>query len=341
MNADQIYDAIGEVGDDLIQDALTVPVRSRGRLLRNLVAACLMIFLFALPVSAELRTGYISNLLAPLYGGAQTELVDSVGIPINASTTVNGYTLSADAVIGDRYNLAIVYTLRREDGGQLPEGLQFDEHKRTMGARGLPFLSGFGGGGGGGFASQKLNEDKTELKILTTWSGNYKMSIFRRKVHVEFTDLVIWKKGEEEDLLVQEGVWELDFTIRYRDTTTTIRVDDLVVHNSEGDEFTVHKVELSPFGVSIKLTVPNAVYGMPEPTGKMTEEEILARSPKHFEFALLLKDGSVVSIEGGANSGGSVEKPTHKGSYHAMFDTPVPLEQIEALIFCDTPMPLD
>lgn len=329
MNADQIYDAIGEVGDDLIQDALTVPVRSRGRLLRNLVAACLMIFLFALPVSAELRTGYISNLLAPLYGGAQTELVDSVGIPINASTTVNGYTLSADAVIGDRYNLAIVYTLRREDGGQLPEGLRFDS------------TSTFLRGGGSGWSSRKMNDDHTAMTITQSWSSNSRLFLFSRKVNVSFTDLVTGSRDDDTLEIVQEGCWELTFTARYEDTTTTIRVDDLVVHNSEGDEFTVHKVDLSPFGVNIKLTVPNAVYGMPEPTGKMTEEEILARSPKHFEFALLLKDGSVVSIEGGANSGGSVEKPTHKGSYHAMFDTPVPLEQIEALIFCDTPMPLD
>lgn len=329
MNADQIYDAIGEVGDDLIQDALTVPVRSRGRLLRNLVAACLMIFLFALPVSAELRTGYISNLLAPLYGGAQTELVDSVGIPINASTTVNGYTLSADAVIGDRYNLAIVYTLRQEDGGQLPEGLRFDS------------TSTFLRGGGSGWSSRKMNDDHTAMTITQSWSSNSRLFLFSRKVNVSFTDLVTGSRDDDTLEIVQEGCWELTFTARYEDTTTTIRVDDLVVHNSEGDEFTVHKVELSPFGVSIKLTVPNAVYGMPEPTGKMTEEEILARSPKHFEFALLLKDGSVVSIEGGTGSSGSVEKPTHKGSYHAMFDTPVPLEQIEALIFCDTPMPLD
>lgn len=33
-----------------------------------------------------------------------------------ASVTVNGYTLTADAVIGDRYNIANVYTLTRDDG---------------------------------------------------------------------------------------------------------------------------------------------------------------------------------------------------------------------------------
>ena len=174
MNADQIYDAIGEVGDDLIQDALTVPVRSRGRLLRNLVAACLMIFLFALPVSAELRTGYISNMLAPLYGGAQTELVDSVGVPINASTTVNGYTLSADAVIGDRYNLAIVYTLRREDGGQLPEGLRFDSTST--------FLRG-GGSGQNRFYASDLSE--SFLRMIYRIVGE--------------SDVVVRQKNFEED----------------------------------------------------------------------------------------------------------------------------------------------
>ena len=321
MNADQLYDAIGEIGDDLILDAGRVPVRSRGRFARNLVAAAVMIFLLALPVSAEMRTGYISNLLAPLYGGAQTELVDSVGVPIDARTTVGGYTLSADAVIGDRYNLAIVYTLRREDGGELPEGLRFDSMSSVL------------RGGGGGWSSRELSEDRTAMTITQSWSSNSPIFLLSRKVEVSFTDLVTGSRDDDTLEIVQEGCWELTFTARYEDTTTTIRVDDLVVHNGDGDEFTVHKVRISPFGVNIKLTVPNANYGNTDLSD--------VKYPKIFDFALRLKDGSIIQVEGGAGSGGSWDKPTHKGNYHAMFDTPVPLEQIGALVLCDTELVLE
>ena len=56
-------------------------------------------------------------------GAAQTEVIDKIGHPIGASDTDNGVTVTADAIIGDAYNAAIIYTIRRDDGTPLlPEG---------------------------------------------------------------------------------------------------------------------------------------------------------------------------------------------------------------------------
>ena len=162
MTAELLYEAIGEISESYIAEADALLFRSRQKGIRHLIAACLTLLLLAVPVSAEMRTGYISNLLMPLYGGAQTELVDSVGIPINATATVNGYTLSADAVIGDRYNIGITYTLRRDDGAALPEDLHFDFIQQTL-------LR----GGGGGWYSQKLSDDRTVMTVTQSLSSNF------------------------------------------------------------------------------------------------------------------------------------------------------------------------
>lgn len=55
---------------------------------------------------------------AGLFGGgaAETEIIDQIGYPIGASATSNGVTITADAIVGDTYSYAIVYSIRRDDG---------------------------------------------------------------------------------------------------------------------------------------------------------------------------------------------------------------------------------
>ena len=72
MNVNMLYDAIGEIKSEYIEDAEFEPHIPRRPMLR-IAAAILAAVMLALPVSAEMVNGYISNLLAPLYGSAKTE----------------------------------------------------------------------------------------------------------------------------------------------------------------------------------------------------------------------------------------------------------------------------
>ena len=53
-----------------------------------------------------------------MFGGgpAETEIIDRIGYPIGASATSNGVTITADAIMGDTYSYAIVYSIRQDDG---------------------------------------------------------------------------------------------------------------------------------------------------------------------------------------------------------------------------------
>ena len=61
-----------------------------------------------------------TEIFAPLFGGAaaQTEVIDKIGRPIGASDTVNGITITADAIMATEYNAVTVYTLSRDDGAR-------------------------------------------------------------------------------------------------------------------------------------------------------------------------------------------------------------------------------
>ena len=318
-DAQRLFEAIGEISEAFVQEAEKKPSRRRLGVGRRLVAACLALCFLALPVSAEMNTGYISNLLAPFYGGAKTEIVEDIGKPIGASVTVGDYTLTADAVIGDRYNIAIVYSLTHVDGAVLPEGLRFDEWDGR-----------FGGGSGGGSLSHDRSADGKTLFITEQWTSTGRLFRIRRNVTRQFRDLVIWQKGEQEDIPVQEGLWELKFTVRYRDTTQKVPVKGVTVNGADGAEYTIKKLLLSPVGIHMDL------LGTP-----MRDNDHLTQMYKGLSAQLLLENGTLVEIEdANFGGGGKLEGGKFKWRYGAMFETPVEMEDIRAVVFCGTEIPV-
>lgn len=329
MNENLLYDAIGDVREDWILDAEQAHGKKSRGLVVRILAACLALVLLALPVRAEYDNGYVSNLLAPLFGYAQTELVDSIGVPINASVEVGEYLLTAEAVIGDRYNVAIVYALTRQDGGTIPEGLQFSDWQ---------MFHCFGSGGGS--RSHQRSENGKTIHIIEEYTGQHGLSwtkclFFNRKVTVTFADLVQDFGSEQEERLIQEGEWTLSFTLRYQDTTQRFPFHPIEVTDSTGNSYTLKKGYISPIGIHLDLTCPNLWkdYTNPE-TG----------SPQAFceSIILVLKDGSQIPMENW-NFGC---RPTRKSdiqdaNYGAMFSTPIPLDSMEALIVCGVTIPLE
>ena len=328
MNENLLYDAIGDVREEWILDAeQTHGKKSRGLGVR-MIAACLALVLLALPVHAEYDNGYVSNLLAPLFGYAQTELVDSIGVPINASVEVGEYLLTAEAVIGDRYNVAIVYALTRQDGGIIQEGLRFSDWQ---------MFHCFGSGGGS--RSHQRSEDGKTIHIIQEYTGQHGLSwinrlFFNRKVTVKFEDLVQDLGPEQEDILILEGEWSLSFTLRYQDTTQRFPFHPIEVTDSEGNSYTLKKGYISPIGIHLDLTSPNF--------NKDYKKSSSLIQPFCESIVLVLKDGSQIPMEnwnfGGSSKGNS---DTMDANYGAMFSTPIPLDNMEALIVCGVTLPLE
>ena len=86
------------------------------------VAAAL---LMTMGVGAAVTLTPAGEVFASVFGNspAQTEIVDRMGVPIGASDTSGGVTITADAIIGDTYSYAVVYSIARDDGQPLAEDL--------------------------------------------------------------------------------------------------------------------------------------------------------------------------------------------------------------------------
>lgn len=315
----KLYDAIGEIHDDYILDAETaVATNSRFRW-KPLVAACLAIIMLALPVSAEMINGYVSNLLVPLYGGAQTELVDKIGVPIGAETVVGDYKISADAIIGDKYNFAIVYSLTRTDGQQLEEGLCFENYNNS-----------YRYGSGGGVLSHTLSDDGMTLQIVDQWTS--RNMFLNRNTKVSFKNLRRYSELDQEYYPVQEGCWELQFVVRYEDTSKKIPIKPITVSDESGDQYTINNIVISPVGIHFDMTAPN----------NYSADEVVPPPYSDFTLSIVLNDDTVIPIEDrNMGSHGNLYDKILKADYGALFDVPISLDSIKALIICDTILSLE
>ena len=305
MSKDTLIDSIGRIDDDIIHKVNAArSAKARKRDIRRWIslAACLVLIISA-TLTAEATNGTVSNLLAPLFGGAQTEIVDEIGVPIGASATVNGYTLTLDAIIGDRYSVMVAYTLSRDDGQAIPENIDFSS-------------KGFSGSG----YSTKILIDEDDPSIAhfhLRWHRNE--PIIGRIVTATFTDLVI--DNGEDDEVIAEGTWQIKYTLRYPDSTEELPVKAFEVVDDGGHKYKVKEILLSPVGIHLDM-----VFYEPESDGGIF---------KDFSVSMIMTDGTELPLPDGGGGGNWTEGDKKADvDYYAEFDVPIPREDIAAIVIC-------
>ncbi len=305
------------------------PQRTRRLPLRRtavLAAALAVVLAVSAGASGALKSA--AEAFAGLFGGtpAQTEVVDRVGRPIGASDTYQGITITADAVLGDRYNAAILFTIRRDDGSPLlPQPVE---------ARDL-LLGGFGGVdldilGGSHGSSWFVDEDPADdhLQMVQVISSDTPLS--HCTARAAFTALCRWDEAEEKPVPLLEGHWSFRFELNYEDTSVSLGSGE--TFTQDGMTFTVDHISLSPVAVKVDYTVDREVVWSNAASGRQPTEDRLqmGRFLEHVEILLTKKDGTVVDLSG---AGGSIspEEGRTVCSKSQVFEEILPLEEIAAI----------
>ena len=305
MSKNQILDSLGRIDDEVIQNVNEARVARKPKLQVRRWAAFAACFalIISMALTAEATNGTVSNLLAPLFGGAQTEIVDKIGVPIGASASVNGYTLTMDAIIGDRYSVMVAYTLSRDDGQPIPENIDFRSR----------------GFSGSGYSTKIIinEDDPSNAQFHLRWRRND--PIIGRIVTATFTDLII--DDGENDVIHAEGTWEIKYTLRYPDSTEELPVKPFEIVDDGGRRFKVEGIMLSPLGIHLDLIFFNPDY----------EGGVF----KDFTMSLVMTDGTEMLLNDGGG-GGSWKEGDKKADvdYYAEFDVPIPRDDIKEIIIC-------
>lgn len=252
-----------------------------------------------------------ADSLAAVFGAgpAQTELIDRIGRPLDASCTSNGITITADAIIGMRHAYAVVYTIEKDDGTAFDE-LTMNEN----GAFNL-FLEGGGSinaltalrlGVKGGYGSSHTfdadpSDNAIQLVEMMSLTGS-DSSLVGETLHFDASKLLYFPEGKQADgrdlpaETLATGDWSMSFKIDYEDLSVDLPAGQTFTIN--GNNAVMNELAISPLGADVTYTV-DAVDGPSEPTGRETNSENRAG---HGDFTVIFADGTTQELGSGYGS---------------------------------------
>lgn len=211
-----------------------------------------------------------ADVLSDVFGGApaQTELLNEVGRPIGASTTSNGVTVTAEAVVGDRSNFTVVYDVEF-DGPSALEGVEPNENGvLPLVADAACHVDGTVAGGGAAWFYDADPDDNTiqyaESMGFTTWNG---AGIVGRTMRFSM-DGIRTVEGEDSRTIAS-GDWDLKFEMNYVDTTVDLPAGQKTTWQGAG--VTVDAVAVSSVGVTVDYTIDRQIGDL-GPSGRLSDE---------------------------------------------------------------------
>lgn len=301
-------------------------------------AACLAAVLTVSAEAAGIPTP-LSEVIGPLFGGsiAQCEVIDKIGYPVNAGDTDNGVTVTAEAVIGDRYNACVVFSFSRDDGQPiLPE----DVPVQALQLGGLGDVDLIRMGESHGFARfVDLVPGDHEIHYLYCVSADAPLN--RGTAKVSFEDLYAYPEFGEDSVKILEGTWKFRFEVDYGDSSVSLGGGE--TFRQGGMNFTITEILLSPIAVQVSYEVDQEVQWSDAPSGRLPEEDRrqVEEYLENVQLQLNKKDGTVVDLT--TYAGGSI-RPENGRSYctkGTVLEEIIPLEELESIAVGDIVYPID
>lgn len=263
---------------------------------------------------------------------ADTEIIDQIGRPIGASDTSNGVTITADAIIGDKYHYAITYSIVKDDGtpfdidlsktvgdGLLP--LTFAEEDTTL-------VGYFGGTHGGSYFYDADPADASIQYVETREISDG--DVLGRTMRAKFSDLCVF----DEDMnrtVVAEGDWSFKFNMDFEDTSVSLPAGQVIDLN--GMTATIDQITLSPLALRVDYTVDSEVQWDENAQSGRQPDHDRAQMEQYFDDLQIIlnkADGTSLDL---SYAGGSIKPEDGKTVCQKgdMFSEIIPLEDVVSL----------
>ena len=188
-----------------------------------------------------------SESFAPMFGTSQTEIIDKIGRPVGVSDTVNGVTITADAILGDRSNLNMIFTITKDDGTpwNLPDdkSLYFEQTENDLVVRAHS---------GGGGASWFIDEDPTDnvLQYVEQLTIHGEKGIPMGMTKQTMKDLRMYNAETQSFDTIAEGEWTLKFNVQYEDSSSDL-VQKPFTLETRGGTACIESICISPLGFNV------------------------------------------------------------------------------------------
>ncbi|WP_418844847.1 DUF4179 domain-containing protein [Parafannyhessea umbonata] len=226
---------------------------------------------------------------------APTRVWNKVGRPVDAVATSDGVTISADAIMGDEHNYAVVYSIRRADGKPLGKVGTGANGTLTIDGKTLQadFDQSVDGTSGAGGESYFYDADPGDNAIQMVTKMTTDTSVIGATMRTSFRGITLQDESYHTAGTIATGSWDLKFKLNYQSDSLGLKpAGTLTVAGTGGS---VRGVSVSPIGITIDYTV-NGTEEAPA-SGRW--------SPKYLDLGditVTMRDGTTMTVPSGAAS---------------------------------------
>ena len=300
-----------------------------------LIAAAAAVLALAVGCTAY-ASGMLGRASAPAKETpATTEVVDGIGRP-DAHASSDGVTVTAEAVMGDRSNYAIVFSIAKDDGTPF-EGIRENqdgtlalrfENLATVTVDDAPSR-----GTVSYFFDADPHDNAIQFVKASTIDTHGGTSFVGKDVYVKLHDLLAFDEDGEARTLV-EGAWKMDFVADCADLSVDLPAGQTFAFD-EGTA-TINAIMISPLSLSVDLTIDFPievnVIGFDTPQSKRLQ---------YLPLTVNMKDGTVIDATRKAGGGVEVREQTTVTDKSMAFDKILDLDQVKSVTVggVEIPMP--
>ncbi len=260
----------------------------------------------------------VERFVSHLFGTEEpkVEVVDKVGRPVGVAQSVGGVTISADAIIGDKTNLAVIFSISKDDGSAF-EGIEADDN----GLLALGFsedldvdfppisqiMQGYGATGSSYFFDADPADNAIQLVETRSYEsdGSGNISLIGRTMTAHFADLKNYANSYEDAPVIAPGSWTLSFPLDYEDASRDLPLGQHFEVN--GIDATIDELTISPIALHLAYAADQKVMGTSGESGRQSEHDSkLSDTLLGVQVTLTMTDGSTIAVE--SHGGGRISE---------------------------------
>ena len=250
--------------------------------------------------------------------GDTSEIVDKMGNGLSASDSFGGVKITADAVLGDGYNYAVVFSLEREDGAPF-DSIMDKAEMDTWGFSAtlfeedpLPYASGLGAN----YYFSDDNPNDSSVQLVYLMSSDTKLA--GKEMTAKFFDLCYYDKtGNAVDVL--EGEWNLHFPINPSDSAIKLQAGQHI--QADDINMLIQAIQISPIGYHIECEDLDYTEN-----DDFEEEDTFFDTP----IVLTLSSGEELELFGGS-SARALEEGGYIYTLRGTFDKIIPIDEMKSI----------
>lgn len=312
--------------------------------------ACVLVMAVTIGAGAAGVFKPVTDLFAPLFGGeeSQLRLIERMGMPLDISDTRNGVTVTAEAMLNDGRNVAVLYSVSRDDGTPLIPADAPEGGRLLFGSIGISdeddvwtYQRRFG-------TCIEYSPGASSASYVEYYASFQKEP--ENSIPVYMGDLEYWYSEDEDTQIIElvkkshgpdsnEDFWQ--FTLPVAAVSCPVR--ELSETDREfqanGFDFAVTSVRVSPIAVKATYALQNEGFS----EESQTDAALVRGVTENMSLILRKKDGTEIDLStfddtfGNTNPTAvwefSKETKTMYGVCGTSLEEIIPLEEMDCVIF--------